>query len=253
MSQNRRNFIRTAALGSTFALSIPQIVSAAMVEKGRKSRKIKLSQNDIILFQGDSITDMGRNRSRKGANDNSGLGASYPFIAASQLLLNHPEKNLKIYNRGISGNVVPQLADRWEEDCLALKPSVLSILIGVNDYWHTLGGGYKGTLQTYRDAYTGLLERTMKALPDVKLIIGEPYAIPGLKSVDNSWFPTFKGYQEVARELAEKYDAPFIPYQRIYENAIKLAPANYWTHDGVHPDTAGDALMARAVLEVFKG
>lgn len=250
--QNRRKFIRSAALGSTLALSIPQIVSAAFAETGKKTKKISLSKDNIILFQGDSITDMGRNRDRKGPNDNAGLGASYPFIAASQLLLRHPDKNLRIYNRGISGNVVPQLVQRWEEDCLALKPDVLSILIGVNDYWHTLGGGYKGTLQTYREAYTGLLEDTMQKLPGVKLIIGEPYAIPGLKAVDNSWFPAFKGYQDVARELAEKYDAPFIPYQAIYEKALKSAPASYWTPDGVHPNTAGDALMARAVLEVFR-
>lgn len=252
MIQNRRKFIKAAALGSTFALSIPQIVSAAFSETGEKVKKISLAKDDVVLFQGDSITDMGRNRDRKGANDNSGLGPGYPFIAASNLLLHHPDKNLQIYNRAISGNVVPQLAARWDDDCIALKPNVLSILIGVNDYWHTLGGGYKGTLQTYKDDYTALLERTMTALPQVKLVIGEPYAIPGVKAVDNSWFPTFKGYQDVARELAEKYNAPFIPYQAIYEKAIKSAPASYWTPDGVHPNTAGDALMAQAVLEVFK-
>lgn len=252
MTQNRRKFIKSAALGSAFALSIPEIVSAAIAESHQKIKKISLSKNDVILFQGDSITDMGRNRNRKGANDNSGLGPGYPFIAASQLLLNHRDKNLQIYNRGISGNVVPQLVERWDEDCISLKPNVLSILIGVNDYWHTLGGGYKGTLQSYRDAYTGLLETTMKALPNVKLIIGEPYAIAGVKAVDNSWFPTFKGYQDVARQLAEKYDVPFIPYQKIYEKAIQSAPASYWTPDGVHPNTAGDALMAKAVLEIFK-
>lgn len=252
MSQNRRNFIRTAALGSTFALSIPQIVSAAIAEKGEKSKKIKLSKNNVILFQGDSITDMGRNRSRKDANDNSGLGPGYPFVAASQLLLNHPDKNLQIYNRGISGNVVPQLAARWDEDCLDLKPNILSILVGVNDYWHTLNGSYKGTVQDYHDGYKKLLERTKKTLPDVQLIIGEPYAIVGVKSVNKSWFPTFTAYQKIARELAKSFDAVFIPYQQIYEQAIKLAPASYWTHDGVHPDTAGDALMANAILKVIR-
>lgn len=251
MSQDRRKFIKTAAAGGALAALLPQLVSAAMIEKGGKSEKVKLSKNDVILFQGDSITDMGRNRSAKGPNDNGGLGASYPFIVAAELLLHHPDKNLQIYNRGISGNVVPQLAARWDEDCIALKPNILSILIGVNDYWHTLGGGYKGTLESYHKDYDALLARTMKALPDVKLMIGEPYAIPGVKVVSDSWFPTFNGYQKVARDLAEKYHAVFIPYQHIYEEAIKLAPASYWTHDGVHPDTAGDALMARAVLEVF--
>lgn len=250
MPQDRRNFIRTAAWGSALAVSLPQITQAAFRES--KPKKIALHQGDVVLFQGDSITDMGRNRTRTAANDNAGLGPGYPFIAASQLLYRHSDKQLKCYNRGISGNVVPQLIARWQEDCLDLKPNVLSILIGVNDYWHTLGdGNYKGTVQSYREDYTKLLDTTMKALPDVKLIIGEPYAILGAKVVNDSWFPAFTPYQQIARDLAEKFGAVFIPYQKIYEEAIKKAPAVYWTHDGVHPDTAGDALMAQAILDVI--
>src|SRR5690348_9411215 len=250
MAQNRRNFIRTAALGSTMALGLPAIVSAATA--GGKSRKIRLRDNDVILFQGDSITDMGRNRKRKDPNDNSGLGPGYTFIAASQLLYKHADKHLKIYNRGISGNVVPQLAARWDEDCLDLKPTVLSILIGVNDYWHTLNGSYKGTVQDYRDGYRKLLERTKKALPDVQLIVGEPYAIKGAWVVNDSWFPAFDGYRRAAKEIAASFGAIFIPYQHIYEEAVKKSQdATYWTKDGVHPDTAGDALMAAALLDVM--
>ncbi len=252
MPQNRRNFIKTAALGSTFALSIPQIVSAAIEEKGYKPKKVRISKNDVILFQGDSITDMGRNRKRKDANDNSGLGPGYTFIAASELLLKNPDKNLKIYNRAISGNVVPQLIERWQEDCIDLKPNILSILIGVNDYWHTLNGSYKGTAESYKGSYDKLLADTMKKLPNVKLIIGEPYAVNGVKAVDNSWFPAFDAYREAARDLAQKYEAVFIPYQEIYKKASKLAPPSYWTHDGVHPDTAGDALMGEAILKVLR-
>ncbi|GAA4309443.1 SGNH/GDSL hydrolase family protein [Compostibacter hankyongensis] len=233
------------------AVSIPGIVSAALSKQ--KGKKITLSDNDVVLFQGDSITDMGRNRNAKDANSNSGLGPGYPLIAGSELLYKYPGKHLQIYNRGISGNKVFQLADRWEEDCLALKPTVLSILVGVNDYWHTLTGGYKGTLQTYRDDYRALLERTRKQFPDIKLIIGEPYAVRGVKAVDDSWFPTFTGYQQAAREIADSFGAAFIPYQHIYDQAQKSAPASYWTPDGVHPGAAGDALMAHAWLETIKG
>jgi lysophospholipase L1-like esterase len=251
MSQDRRRFIRTAAWGGALAVNLPLIAQAAF--RDSKQKKISLRRGDVVLFQGDSITDMGRNRKRTAANDNAGLGPGYPFIAASQLLYRHADKDLKCYNRGISGNVVPQLIARWQEDCLDLKPNVLSILIGVNDYWHTLGDGtYTGTVESYRADYTKLLETTKKALPDVKLIIGEPYAIRGVKVVDDSWFPAFTPYQEIARELADKFGAVFIPYQKIYEEAIKKAPAGYWTHDGVHPDTAGDALMAQAILQVIE-
>lgn len=250
MSQNRRNFIRTAGVGSAFALSIPDIVSAATTEG--MGKKMSLSKNDVILFQGDSITDMGRNRSQKGPNDNDGLGPGYPFIVGSKLLLDHPDKNLQIYNRAISGNVVPELAARWDEDCLDMKPTILYILVGVNDYWHTLGGGYQGTIESFRKDYKALLERTRKSLPGVKLILGEPFAIRGVKAVDNSWFPAFNAYQQAVGELARNYDAVWIPYQEIYDKAIKSTSANYWTPDGVHPSAAGDALMADAIMDVFK-
>ncbi|HWB92586.1 MAG TPA: SGNH/GDSL hydrolase family protein [Puia sp.] len=249
--ESRRNFLRTAALGGLMAVNIPEIVSAAYKPKG--SKKITLSNEDIVLFQGDSITDMHRKRDDEKPNSPAALGTSYPFLATSELLYRFPAKNLKCYNRGVSGNKVYQLADRWQTDCLDLKPTVLSILVGVNDFWHTLVNGYKGTIQTYRDDYKALLNRTKQALPDVKLIIGEPYAVIGVKAVDEKWYPAFNDYRAAAREIADSFGAAFIPYQEIYDKAQKSAPGSYWTADGVHPTLAGARLMAEAWLQTVKG
>jgi lysophospholipase L1-like esterase len=146
-----------------------------------------------------------------------------------------------------------QLADRWDADCINLKPNVLSILIGVNDYWHTLTNGYTGTIETYRSDYRKLLDRTKQALPDVKLIIGEPFAVRGVRAVDDKWYPAFDGFRQAAKEIADQYGAIFIPYQSIYDKAIESAPGSYWTNDGVHPSLAGAELMAHAWLETVKG
>jgi len=245
---NRRTFIQTLAIGTTLAVSIPEIVSASGV---KAKSGIKLKKNDIVLFQGDSITDAGRDRKKSQPNDSGTLGHGYPVVAASQLLLKKAELNLSIYNKGISGNKVYQLADRWEEDCLQIKPNVLSILVGVNDYWHTLAkeNPYKGTLETYKNDYKALLERTTKTLPGVQLIIGEPYAVNGVRAVTDEWYPAFEGYRTAAREIAQEFNAIFIPYQQVYDEAIKHAPASYWTGDGVHPTLAGAALMAQAWLK----
>ena len=247
----RRNFLRTAALGSLMAVNIPEIVSAAY--KPSHSKKITLSADDIILFQGDSITDMHRKRDDEKANSPAALGQSYPLLVASEVLYRYPGKTLKCYNRGVSGNKVFQLADRWQTDCLDLKPAVLSILVGVNDFWHTLVNGYTGTIKTYRDDYKALLDRTKQALPDVRLIIGEPYAVIGVKAVDEKWYPAFNEYRAAAREIAESFGAAFIPYQEIYDKAQKSAPGSYWTIDGVHPTLAGARLMAEGWLQTVKG
>ena len=252
-NHSRRNFLKQSTLASASLLSIPQIVSATFANAEVKKKKVSLSKEDVILFQGDSITDAGRKKDDNNFNVSASLGSGYAMIAASEMLFKYADKNLKIYNKGISGNKVYQLAERWEKDCLDIKPNVLSILIGVNDFWHKLNGNYNGTIQKYRDDYRALLDRTKQKLPDVKLIIGEPFAVTGIKAVDEKWYPAFDEYRSAAREIASSFGAVFIPYQSIFDKAQKSAPGVYWTHDGVHPSLAGAHLMAHAWLEAVKG
>jgi lysophospholipase L1-like esterase len=247
---NRRNFVKTAAIGVIASLSVPEIVSTAFASQGAK--KVTFEQNDIVLFQGDSITEWGRDKSKSGPNDFGSLGSGYVLLTASSLLRKYADKNLSIYNKGVSGNKVFQLADRWDTDALALKPNVLSIMVGVNDYWHTRTNNYTGTIDTYRNDYKKLLDRTKLALPNVKLIIGEPFTMKGVKAVDDSWFPAFDAYRQVSKEVADEYGAVFIPYQSVMDEALKLAPPTYWSIDGVHPGAAGAALMAHAWQEMVK-
>jgi lysophospholipase L1-like esterase len=247
---NRRSFIKKAALGGLMAVSMPEIISAAMPAEA--SKKISLSKDNIILFQGDSITDAGRNRDEKGFNSPRGLGNGYPMFTAAAMLEKFASLNLKIYNRGISGNKVFQLAERWDTDCIELKPDVLSILIGVNDIWHKLNGQYNGTIDIYRKDYTALLDRTRKALPDVKLIVCQPFAVNGVKAVDEKWYPEFYDYQNAAEEISKHFGALFVPFQKVFDEAQKRAEGSYWTGDGVHPSMAGAQLMANAWLSAVK-
>ena len=228
-------------------LSIPDIVASAM--NIRQTSKITLQKDDVILFQGDSITDAGRDTNAKTPNTSPMMGSGYVIQAAGELLFKYAEKNLSIYNKGISGNKVYQLAERWNVDCIDLKPKVLSILIGVNDFWHTKTGGYQGTVKTYEDDYRTLLKRTLAALPNVKFVIGEPFAVTGVRAVDSSWYPEFDKYRETAKKLADEFKAVFIPYQKIFNEAQQHAPGVYWTHDGVHASLAGARLMANAWME----
>jgi len=249
---NRRNFIKNAAIGTVVSLSMPSIVSAAF-SKAAPSKKVSLQENDIVLFQGDSITEWGRDKAKSAPNDFGSLGTGYVLLTASGLLREYADKKLLIYNKGVSGNKVFQLSDRWDTDALTIKPNVLSIMVGVNDYWHTITSGYKGTIDIYGSDYHKLLDRTKQALPDVKIIIGEPFAVKGVKAVDDSWYPAFDAYREAARKAAEDFGAAFIPYQSVMDEALNHAPATYWSIDGVHPSVAGAALMAHAWQETVKG
>lgn len=245
---SRRNFIKTASVGTLAAVGIPQIVSAALAPEKSASR-LKFNTGDVVLFQGDSITDWGRDHKKDEPNTTSALGSGYALITASKLLLDHADKGLKIFNKGISGNKVYQLAERWDTDCLALKPNVLSIHIGVNDFWHTLNGSYKGTIDNYIEDYKKLLTRTKQALPDVKLVICEPFASKGVRAVDDKWYPTFPQFGKAARDIANEFGAIFVPYQAAFDKAEATAPAAYWSLDGVHPSVAGEALMAQTWIK----
>lgn len=245
----RRNFLRLSALSTLATTVIPDMVIAANHHLPTIPQS-NLTKGATILFQGDSITDAGRDRGSYYANSGAGMGSGYVHHTVTHLLGKFPEKDYRCYNRGISGHRVFQLADRWEDDCLQLSPDVLSILIGVNDFWHTLDWGYNGTLEIYETDLRKLLERTKRALPDVKLIIGEPFAVPGGSAINERWEP-FSGYRKAAKAIAEEFGAVFLPYQRIYEEAVKVAPASYWCPDGVHPSLAGSYLMKEAWLAGF--
>jgi len=247
---SRRNFIKNVSIGVA-ALSVPQIVSAAFEKQS--VNKIDIKKDSVILFQGDSITDWWRNHHSKLPNTVNALGAGYVLLTAGQLLFNYVDKNLQIYNKGNNGDKVYQMADRWDVDCLALKPDILSIQIGVNDYWHTITHGYKGTIKTYIDDYHKLLNFTKTALPHIKLVICEPFAVKGVKYVDNSWYPTFNLFRKAARDIATEYHATFVPFQSVFDKAVESSSPAYWSVDGVHPTVPGEVLMAQAWMRAVVG
>lgn len=254
-SFNRRGFLKTSglALGAAGLATANSTQAAGWFSSG----KGLISKNDVVLFQGDSITDAGRTRDKEKTatpNNQPGLGNGYAWLAAADLLVEHPADGLKIFNRGISGNKVFQLADRWQTDCLDLKPNVLSILIGVNDIWHTLEPklGYKGTVEIYERDFHALVERTIKELPKAKLIVCEPFVLR-CGAVKDNWFPEFDRYRAAAQRVAEKHHAVFVPFQSMFDEAVKYAPPEHWAGDGVHPSPAGAALMAHFWVKAASG
>lgn len=242
---SRRTFIAGSvaaggALAATVTLPGRRAVAA---EKG------KLVPGSVVLFQGDSITDAGRDRKQNGPNNGPGLGRGYPYLLAGALLADHPKARLKVFNRGISGNKVPDLDARWQDDAIQLKPALLSILIGVNDIWHKLGGRYDGTVAHYETGYRALLKRTLDAQPGVRIVICDPFVLR-CGAVNDGWFPEFDQRRAAAKKLAEEMRLTFVPFQSMFDEASKQAPPAYWAGDGVHPTLAGHALMAKTWREV---
>lgn len=212
------------------------------------TKPITLKQGATVLLQGDSITDAGRKKDNLEPNNKDALGRGYASLIAYHLLTRHKDKGLTLYNRGISGHKVPDLDKRWDRDCIDLKPDVLSIMIGVNDYWHTVafGSKYKGTTQSYGTGLTALLKRTKDALPEVQLVICEPFVVRSADgSTRPSWFPEFDERRAKCKEAADSVGAVFVPFQSMFDDAVAAGtPNKHWSGDDIHVNGNGAALMA---------
>ena len=248
MSINRRKFITRSAIASATALTAAGVAPNACIAADPDRSCISLSDGATILIQGDSITDAGRDKSNSEPNNLRALGRGYAQLIAYHLLSKYPEKKLNVYNRGISGNKVPDLDARWDRDCIALKPDILSIMIGVNDYWHTVafGSKYEGTVESYETGFMDLLKRTKDALPETQLVICEPFVV---RAADGStradWFPEFDHRRAKARTAAESVGAIYVQFQQMFDAAVAAGyPHQELAGDAIHPSTHGHGLMA---------
>ncbi|MBQ7651420.1 MAG: SGNH/GDSL hydrolase family protein [Victivallales bacterium] len=195
-----------------------------------------------ILFQGDSITDCGRSR-EENLPIGVGLGAGYPNLIAARLLASRTDIEWNIINRAISGNRVVDLYARWKLDALNLNPDLISIMIGVNDTWHEKARQNGVEVPRYARIYRELLQWTRDTLPNVKLVLMEPY-VHVFGAVDQTWVDEINQRRDAVRQLATDFNAVFIPSQAILDKALERAPQEHWTKDGVHPTLAGHQLFA---------
>lgn len=205
------------------------------------------STNCRVLFQGDSITDGNRGR---GKDPNHILGHGYVFIIAAGYGGRNPDLNIDFVNRGCSANSVVDLQARWQADAINLKPDVLSIAIGINDY------AYTGVpLEKYEQQYDQLLSNTVQALPAVRLVLCEPFGLPVGRFKDK-WEvhrTELAKRQAVVARLAKKYNAILVQFQKAFDDACKRAAADYWIWDGVHPTYRGHQVMADAWIRTVAG
>ncbi len=203
-----------------------------------------------ILFMGDSITDAGRTY-----DSDYHLGYGYATLVQAALGCDRPGAFV-FQNKGISGNRIVDLLARIKGDMINLKPDYMSILIGVNDVWHDLGDNANGVdAVMFEIYYDMLLSQLFAALPDLKIMIMEPFLIHG--DATNAQWDLFRGEVEkraaVAGKMAEKYNLPLVPLMKVFDDAYKAAPERHWSGDGVHPTAAGHELIKRAWLEAFPG
>ena len=203
-----------------------------------------------IVFQGDSITDTGRNRN-SGERWNA-LGAGYPLFTAARILNDFPDREINFYNRGIGGDKVTDLLSRWRRDTINLRPDILTIFVGINDIWHEDLEGNGTDIDTYEECYRMLLKKAYDSNPDIKVILIEPYwAKAGVPHPE--WPRLISERSRVIEKLASEFHVTAVVHtQDIIDEALTKRDGFYWTYDGVHPSEAGHQLIADSLIPIIE-
>lgn len=196
------------------------------------------SSKTHLLFIGDSITACGRSMI-------SPLGNGYVAKIAHELQKNKLKH--KISNRGVGGNTTKDLEERWKKDCLELNPSLISILIGINDTWRRYDQGIEITLTDFEEYYRDILDRTIAAL-NATIILCEPFLVP-LSDEQKLWHIDLDPKRRLIKGLAEEYRLQLLPLHALFKKAAETTNPRLLTEDGVHPTDAGHRLIADAWLQ----
>lgn len=204
-----------------------------------------IEDNAIVLFQGDSITDAGRSRA-----DDADLGRGYAAMTAAWFSALYPQKRVTFLNRGISGNRVKDLRARWQQDCLDLKPTWVSIMIGVNDTWRRYDSHDPTPVEAYERDYRAILEAVRDGL-NARLILLEPFLLPTPPDRE-AWRVDLDPKIAAARKLAREFNALYVPLDGLFAEAAARREPAFWLPDGVHPTPAGHAFIAQTWLRAVK-
>lgn len=203
-----------------------------------------------ILFLGDSITDTGRNTN---SGSTISIGQGYAMLIDAELSVKYPGAYV-FENLGISGNRIVDVYARIKADCWNREPDIISNLIGVNDVWHEYGGRNGVEANRFYNVYKMFVNDTLERLPNVKMILMEPFVLRA-SATDGLW-DLFRHETELradaVRRIADEYKQPFLPLQKLLDDAVEIQPANYWLADGVHPTPAGHKLIADAWIKLFE-
>lgn len=205
---------------------------------------MKITDKDIILFDGDSITDAGRDRSDKYSL------AGYPLIISELLAqMSLTGRSPAVYNRGISGDKSGDVAQRIASTLMDVKPTVYSLLIGVNDVQREYDSGLVTTADQYYDNVKLILDAVKKYTD--KIVLLEPFIIP-VAAHNPKMPPNLFTKTQKLRELAREYETEYIPLDGIFAELSVNNGASLYSGDSIHLSPTGYSIVAAEWLKRVK-
>jgi lysophospholipase L1-like esterase len=206
-----------------------------------------LHPNDTVVFYGDSITDQ----------------RLYTTYVETFVVTRYPKLPVRFVHSGWGGDRVTgggggPIDDRLKRDVLIYKPTVMTIMLGMND------GRYRAfddeTFHIFTDGYEHIVKSMKDAVPNLRITLIDPSPYD-----DVTRAPLFAGgynavllkYGEYLRTLAERNHLDFADLNtrlsKTLERANTTDPANAQkiVPDRVHPHRSGHLMMAASLLEAW--
>ena len=195
-----------------------------------------------ILFQGDSVTDAGRDRS-----DPHDMGNGYPRYASAMIQDSFPDTEFEFIDLGISGNRTEHLVERMEADFIEIQPDIVSILIGVNDVWHHYAFEYVETTdEQFEKNYRTLLDN-LKSRTNARILMIQPFLLETVDPAKQELCEELARKQAIVKKLADEYADAYLPLDEVLHSMTEEEPA-YYAADGVHPTPDGACCIGEAYL-----
>ena len=204
-----------------------------------------LKDGQTIVFIGDSITDCGRI-----SDSDRPYGRGYVSLFRDMVLVREPQKSINIINRGIGGETLVELRNRWNNDVISHSPDWLSVKIGINDLHGHIGGGDKGLLspEGFFKIYDQLLSSTVKKLPKCRIILIDPFYISKADEMGDSFrmkvLKALPDYIGSVSALSRKYRTLHIQTHELFQKLIKYQHPDSYCNEPVHPFSAGHLMIA---------
>lgn len=214
---------------------------------------MKLTQGNRLLFIGDSVTDVGRERPVAQGTLFNRLGRGYPHIVSGMVNALYPGLGIHIINAGVSGDTARRLAARWQSDVLDFHPDWLSVMIGINDVWRQFDSPCEPEehvlLEEYESTLDELFTRTTPLLSG-GLIVMSPFYIE--TNLQDRMRAEVARYQDACRRLAEKHHAVFVDTQAVFDRILQFRHSSFIAWDRVHPNDVGHTALAMAFLRAME-
>ena len=195
-----------------------------------------------ILFQGDSVTDAGRDRS-----DPHDMGNGYPRYASAMIQDSFPDTEFEFINLGISGNRTEHLVERLDADFIEIQPDIVSILIGVNDVWHHYAFEYVETTDEQFEANYRKVLDNLKSRTNARILLIQPFLLETADPAKQELSEELARKKAIVKRLADEYADAYLPLDEVLHSMTEEEPA-YYAADGVHPTPDGACCIGEAYL-----